>query len=260
MFDRSVEGRSQVTCTSALELIEPYIDGELDANQTAAVAVHLETCNSCTAVNSRLQNLRTAIRAQAPYYTAPAHLQQRIRTGLRQAADRERPPQWFAKPWLAIAASILLAVSLGWNLALFRSLNSSRDNISQEVLSSHVRSLMGTHLLDVPSSDQHTVKPWFNGKLDFSPDVKDLASQGFKLIGGRLEYLNNRSVAVLVYQRRQHVINLFVWPATGSGDGDRTFRWNGYNGISWTKAGMTYWAVSDLNSTELQQFANLYRN
>jgi anti-sigma factor RsiW len=249
-----------VTCTSALELIEPYIDGELDANQAAAIAVHLETCDSCTAVNSRLQNLRAGIRAQAPYYTAPAHLEHRIRTGLRQAADRERPPQRFTKPWLAIAASILLAVSLGLNVKLFQSLNSSRDNISQQVLSSHVRSLMGTHLVDVPSSDQHTVKPWFNGKLDFSPDVKDLTSRGYKLIGGRLEYLNNRSVAALVYQRRQHVINLFVWPATGSRDGDGTFRWNGYNGVRWTNAGMNYWAVSDLNSAELQQFANLYRN
>src|SRR5438132_14164828 len=98
MSDRSVQGRSQVTCTSALELIEPYIDGELDANQAAAIAAHIETCDSCTAVNSRLQKLRADIRAQAPYYAAPAHLQQRIRTGLREAADRDRPPQWFAKP------------------------------------------------------------------------------------------------------------------------------------------------------------------
>jgi anti-sigma factor RsiW len=247
-----------VNCTSAKDLIEPYFDGELDASRLVEIREHLETCTSCTGVYSRLQKLRSDIRTQAPYYEAPGHLQTRIQSALRQAAKSEAHPRVLAKHWMAIAASILLAVSLAWNVALFRSRDASHDTISQEILSSHVRSLIGTHLLDVPSSDQHTVKPWFNGKLDFSPDVKDFANQGFGLAGGRLEYLNNRPVAALIYKRRQHIINLFVWPSAESPSSDGVVTRNGYNIVHWTKAGMTYWAVSDLNANELQQFAELF--
>jgi anti-sigma factor RsiW len=132
--------------------------------------------------------------------------------------------------------------------------------LAQEVLSSHLRSLMGTHLLDVPSSDQHTVKPWFNGKLSFSPDVKDFSSQGFRLVGGRIEYIGDRPVAALVYQRRQHFINLFTWPSSpGSQSGYGEMKRSGYNLVFWTEDGMTCWAVSDLQIGELEQFAQLYK-
>ena len=153
---------------------------------------------------------------------------------------------------------MLAAVIIIWSIASFASRPSQEDVLAQEVVASHVRSLMANHLTDVPSSDQHTVKPWFDGKLDYSPAVKDLSPQGFSLHGGRLDYIGNRPVAALVYQRRQHSINLFVWPATQApAPNGKASERQGYNVIRWSNAGMTYWAVSDLNLAELQQFVQL---
>ena len=169
-------------------------------------------------------------------------------------------PSWLLQNWMAVAASVLLFVSIAWNVALLRSHSSARDLLAQEVLSSHLRSLIGTHLVDIPSSDQHTVKPWFNGKLNFSPDVRDFARQGFPLVGGRMEYLDDRPVAALIYQRRQHLINLFMWPAaSSSSSGYSEMKRRGYNLLSWTRDGMTCWLVSDVQTGELEQFAQLYK-
>ena len=245
-----------MTCDRARELIDSYFDHELDASFSAEVEEHLASCNSCAETHRRLEELRADIQTQAPRYRAPAHLQEQVQKNLRRAArSGGQTSPW---QWIATAASVLLAVSLAWNAALIRSRTSSADITTQNVLASHVRSLMGTHLLDVTSTDQHTVKPWFNGKLDFSPDVKDFGSQGFPLIGGRIDYLADRPVAALVYQRRQHLINVFTWPSSSPDEKVTESARNGYNLMRWTKAGMTYWAVSDISADELKRFEDLY--
>ncbi len=204
-----------------------------------ALAEHQQSCFSCL------------IAANAPYYAAPPGFERKIRLSLHR--ETAAPPYW---RWGAIAASVLLMVSLGANVEQFRARVSPQQLIANAVLSAHVRSLGGTHLVDVPSSDQHTVKPWFNGKVDFSPPVKTV--QGFPLIGGRLEYLEGRAAAALIYGRNKHIINLFIWPGTDPARArDRIS--NGYHMLNWSDNGMTFWAVSDLNDAEIHDFVSLYR-
>jgi anti-sigma factor RsiW len=201
---------------------------------------HLRSCPSCI------------VRTHARYYEAPPDLEARIRQSLRRESAPSSP--W---RWMAIAASLLLAVSLTWNLAQLRSRVDPRQALAASVLSAHIRSLGEAHLLDVRSSDRHTVKPWFNGKLDFSPPVKFL--DDFPLLGGRLEYLYGHSAAALVYGRDKHIINLFIWPsAMPAVPADEAK--NGYNMTTWAENGMTFWAVSDLNDAELRRFVSLYRH
>jgi len=247
-------------CASSRHLLELHLDGELSAGESAEIQEHIENCASCGGLYERLEQLQSDIRKQVTRHRAPAHLQQSIHAALRKATASETTARPFYWNWMAVAASVLLVASIAWNIASLRSRDSARDILAQEVLSSHLRSLVGTHLLDVPSSDQHTVKPWFNGKLNFSPDVKDFASQGFRLVGGRIEYLDDRPVAALVYQRRQHFINLFMWPGpSSSSSGYSEMKRSGYNLVSWSEDGMTCWAVSDLQTSELEQFAQLYK-
>jgi anti-sigma factor RsiW len=248
-------------CASSRSLLELHLDGELSASESAEIQEHIENCAACDGLYRRLEHLQSDIRKQITRHTAPAQLQRSIQVALRKAAATESQPPRMRWNWMAVAASFLFFASLALNIASLRSRNSAaRNTLAQEVLSSHLRSLMGTHLLDVPSSDQHTVKPWFNGKLSFSPDVRDFSSQGFRLVGGRVEYIGERPVAALVYQRRQHLVNLFIWPSpSASQSGYSELKRSGYNLVSWTKDGMTCWAVSDLQTGELEQFAELYK-
>jgi anti-sigma factor RsiW len=242
------------------DLIEAYLDDELDAAQHSAVEQHLATCPNCSEAYAGLRKQKASIRAAAPYYTPPPNLQQSVRDALRRAGTEKAKPPVSEVPWrwLAVAASLLLVVSVSWNVARLRP-RSSEANVAENVLSDHIRSLLGTRLVDVPSSDQHTVKPWFAGKLDFSPEVKDLEAQGFPLVGGRIEYLAGRRVAALVYHRRQHVITLFIWPDASSSGVDARISRNGYNLLHWTAGPMTYWAVSDVSASDLEKFRTLYR-
>jgi anti-sigma factor RsiW len=250
-----------MNCISSRELLGAYLDEELDAGLQTELQTHVGACHACSDAYARLRERHADIRSHAPCYEAPAVLLGSVRAAiLGEAANETRAGLRTNKSWawLTIAASILLCVSVGWNLALLRTRTPEPDVLAENLLSSHVRSLIGTHLVDVPSSDQHTVKPWFDGKLNFSPDVKNLASQGFPLLGGRIEYISKQPVAALVYGRRKHIINLFTWPA-GTVPGVRSWSRQGYNMVHWNNGQMDYWAIADITVEELEQFRDLYQ-
>jgi anti-sigma factor RsiW len=238
-------------------LITALADGELDLAKTIDIEAHFRDCASCAEAEKEISQLRALMKDQSLRFTPAANFEKRLRAAVRREAN-EKPVggRWW-RGAVAAAWVLVAAISL-WALLVILTRPASDTTIAQEIVSSHVRSLMVQHATDVPSSDQHTVKPWFDGKLDFSPPVKDLSSQGFELKGGRLDYIENRPVAAIVYQRRQHLINLFVWPAhTNSKTTAQVSVRQGYNLIHWTSAGMELWAISDVNLAELQQFAQL---
>ena len=238
-----------MNCQEMESLIHGYLDDELDLARSLDVEQHIASCPVCAHTHRELLDLRAALRRDAPYFNAPAALRRRLAASLDKPESVSRRWLWF--PRLATVAAGAVAVAF----LLWRT---TPPTAGQELVADHIRSLMANHLTDVPSTDQHTVKPWFNGRLDFSPAVKDLTAQGFPLIGGRLDYLAGRPVAAVVYRRRQHIINLFTWPAPGQPDrsADTSSR-QGYNTIGWTRAGMSYAAVSDLNPKELTEFVHL---
>ena len=196
------------------------------------------------------------IARDATYYKAPEGLRARVQAKLRaEAREQARPQMW---RWGGMAAAFALVAAVSWNAALMQA-SGSDESIVRDVAAAHVRSLMiEGHLNDVASTDQHTVKPWFEGKLDFAPVVSDFAASGFTLIGGRLDYLDGRPVAALTYRHRLHVVNLFQWPATASGDrAPVALARHGYALVHWRRAGIDYWAVSDIASEDLLAFARL---
>jgi len=241
-----------MNCQASESQRQAYLDGELDLTRSLELEEHLRECSECAQAFDSIRLLQKSLRSDALRFQPPVSLEKRVRSALRREGGWRA--QTFPRRWLipAISAAVLLILFAGYFLT-----RTPADNfVASEIVSSHVRSLMiNSHLIDVPSEDPHTVKPWFDGKLDFSPPVKDLTPQGFTLIGGRLDYIANRPVAVLIYQRRKHVINLFVWPAPNGDTKPAAQVRQGYNLIHWTKAGMNHWAVSDLNLAELEQLA-----
>ncbi len=249
-----------MNCDRVQLLLNGYIDGELDLVSSLDIEEHLQGCAACSNHYRLLQSLHTATSNKSLYHSAPPSLEKHIRASLRKT--RATSPTWFNFSWNVFTTTALLAVLLlvagFWGRDLF--ISQSETALAQQVQTAHVRSLMANHLMDVVSTDQHTVKPWFNGKLDFSPPVADLASQGFPLIGGRLDYLNGRSVAALVYQRNKHYINLFIWPSADKQEGLQSSTYNGYHLLHWTQSGMTFWAVSDVENTQLKTFVQFFQN
>jgi anti-sigma factor RsiW len=210
----------------------------------------LRACQECRELEQRIRALRDAVTRSAPAYCAPAGLRRNVRAALRREAKPEGLSLWM--PFAIGAACALLLLVF----VISQTTRASRNTIADEVVASHIRSLLAAHLVDVASSNQHTVKPWFDGKVDFAPEVRDLAANGFPLVGGRLDYFNGKTVVALVYQRNKHPINLFIAPASANRSSESSaMTRRGYNLIHWTRGEMDYWAVSDLNAEELHQFA-----
>jgi anti-sigma factor RsiW len=265
-----------MNCEEATKLMDGYLDGELDPITNQAIEQHLRDCAACAQAYKAHGSFVSAIGNAAPYYKAPPELRQRIQASLREEIGERSTPDGArdnrtafsrtqASPrsilsgisWsrLALAAAVILAAVIGFNLLSSSQHNGSDQFLATQLIDGHVRSLMANHLTDVASSDQHTVKPWLDTKLAFAAPVVDLASEGFPLVGGRLDYLGNRPAAALVYQRRKHFINLFVWPAEPNASrATRTISRQGYQLLHWADSDFNYWAVSDVNAGDLQAF------
>jgi anti-sigma factor RsiW len=247
-------------------LVQADFDGELDAAQSAALVTHRETCPYCREAWTHLSDTRNAMRKEASYHPASDALRRRLEqqlasAGMRPAAEH-RPSGALGAgllSWWRLLAGFGLGAAVASVAMLMLIQPVPSGDIADFVMGSHIRSLQPGHLVDIASNNQHNVKPWFDGKIDFAPPVKNLADQGFPLEGGRLDYLKNREVAALVYRGGQHLINVLVWPAEGEAEAPQLLERDGYNIVHWREKGMALWAVSDLNPAELQNFVARWR-
>ena len=250
-----------MTCDDTKLLMHAYLDDELDAAQSAAMARHLQDCVACAARYGIQGRLRKALAQPGLYHRAPDALRERWSPAQPVAMPASSRPRRAPLAYAMAAgfAGALLLTSPAWITALQRG-GADSNPVVAEAISSHIRSLQAQHLMDVVSTDQHTVKPWFEGKLDFSPRVRDLASEGFPLVGGRLDAIDGRSVAALIYKRHLHVINLYQWPADSTATAQPEVQRHGYTVIYWTAEGMRYVAISDVSAGDLQQFVLAFQN
>jgi len=248
-----------MTCREAEPLLHARLDQELDAAGSASIDHHLSDCRACAAHYAALQSLHEEIAAaELSYAPAPAFEQKLANQFL---PEKQSPALSFWRKSWRPAYALAGVAALTMLLLLFPSMWTAReaDAVGIEILDSHLRSLQPSHLVDVPSSDQHTVKPWYQGKTSFSPPVPDLSEDGFILVGGRLEVIHQQPAAAIVYQRRQHVVSLYVSPSPGADAKSDLRELGGYHLLHWTQDNMSYWAVSDVNTKDLREFEDLLR-
>lgn len=251
-------------CEQVRARVHAYVDGELDVLAAQEIEAHLPGCPACARAIRDQSDLSALIRDRAEYFAAPPGLTERVRAGLA-SADAGGPRRTLRsrtrREWLAVGLALAATVLLTWAVTYMDLRRVPEQTLEREVIASHVRSLLAQHLTDVASSDRHTVKPWFEGKLDFSPPVRDFPAQGFPLVGGRLDYLDRRAVAALVYRHRKHLINVFLWPATANhGNTPQRLTGRGFHIIQFTHDGMAYWVISDVGMPSLARFAALLQS
>jgi len=245
-----------MTCDEAEILLHALIDGELDAGHAREVEDHIAGCPRCAAALAGWRELSKAVADADLRYTAPSALRRRIEASLPQA--QAQPSRRAVLRGFAMGSAVSAIAATGLIAIVLR--NDDQSRITSEIVSAHLRSLQAGHLTDVLSTDQHTVKPWFNGRLDVAPPVIDLTAQGFTLIGGRLDYIDARPVGAIVYRRRLHVINLFVaQTASTESRAARTETFQGFNVRNWSEGGLNYWAVSDIAADELAEFSEKFQ-
>ena len=246
-----------MNCELAQTIVHGYFDGELDAVRAAEFERHLESCTACQGSLQAVASLHTKLEQAQLYEPASPALRKHLAEHFSATAETKGSPWRFFR-WM-VAGSGALAVAASLYFALFVTPpHNRRTAIATEIVDAHVRSLQPGHLTDVPSSDQHTVKPWFDGKLDFIPPVSDYSAQGFPLMGGRLDVIDAHNVAALVYFRRKHLINVFIWPSREGRSGfDSSGSRDGYNWIAWQSGDMQFWLVSDVSSADLRQLRSL---
>ncbi|HKS17882.1 MAG TPA: anti-sigma factor [Bradyrhizobium sp.] len=241
-------------CDEAEILLQALIDGELDAGHAREVEAHLATCAKCAALAKDYREMSKNIAGAAIRYSAPPHLRRRVEAALPSAAP---PSRRSVLKGFALGSAVSAIAATGLVVIVLRGDEEARTE--SEIVSAHLRSLQAGHLTDVVSTDQHTVKPWFNGKLDVAPPVVDLTAEGFTLIGGRLDYVDARSIGAVVYRRRQHVINLFVAQTGNMEHRNASIETvQGFNIRRWSARGLNYWAVSDLAKDELADFGEKF--
>lgn len=266
-----------MSCPRTEPEVAAYLDGELDLSGTLAFERHLEECPDCARALAAQEALREGIGRAGLRFTPSPEQTRRFASAIRHAAERPQalsrsqsaaPPRWPAVFWrapfgalrLQAVAALLLVALTSWSLGRFGAPRPGSD-LAQEVVASHVRSLLAGHPADVVSTDRHTVKPWFTGKLNYAPVVVDLADRGYPLTGGRLDYLGEHPVAALLYRSDRHVINLFTWPAEythdRTGPNPEASTRQGFHLLHWTADGMAYWAVSDVEAGHLRELARL---
>jgi len=253
-------------CPEWALMLHGFIDGELDAAHSLQIERHIAACPHCAKELESLQALKQRIAQRGVHWRTPDHVRAQVLAAIsREAAVQARTPAAagfslleFVRRWLFVPSLAALAASL----FLVVGPMSDRSSVGDEVIASHVRSLLVDHLTDVATSDQHTVKPWFNGKIDFAPPVVDLAREGFPLQGGRVDYIGGRVVAALVFKRQSHVINLFVWPSPDAAATTvkATVSRDGYNIENWRAGGLAFWAVSDVSADDLAHFRDAFSN
>lgn len=238
-------------CVDQELLLGGLVDGELDAANTALVEAHVARCEACREELERLQAVRSLLQIEGVRDRAPESLTRRIASlpeVAPKAANENRVPSWLAPGAIGALAASLAMISFVTP--------ATTAAVDQDLVSSHVRSLQPGHLTDVQTTNQHIVKPWFNGRIDFAPPVPELADKGFPLVGGRLDSIDGKTVPAIVYKRRLHTVNLYVWPTKESGD--RAFVKEGFAVREWTRNGLRFAAVSDIPAAELEQFEKLF--
>ena len=264
-------------CQDKLLLLHGLVDDELDAANSLAIEAHLKSCPGCSEELARIEAVRRTLAGASLGHRAPDALRNRIDQQLAEAAPRarplasQRPPEVAPSRWQPAGGAAAIASRGRWasggavmglaaSLALvFAMPQLTTTNMQDQLVASHVRSLLANHLVDIPTSNRHVVKPWFNGKIDFAPPVVDLADRGFPLVGGRLDYIDGKTVAAIVYHRRLHSVNLFVRPADAVlPEVGFTTRHDGYSLVRWSRGGLEFWAVSDIEPAELNQFREAF--